>query len=284
MSILVDTVEDQVVDLNQGVESDPKPQEEAPAQDQAAEPELPEKFQGKSLADVIEMYTNLESEYGRQGNQLGEYRTMTDRFLTIEEKRLDDLQKSGAPQPEEIKIDPTEFLSDPTRVMNEYYEQRKSQDTAYQALENRLNQLEGQLGQVQVAQTYEDVDQITADPQFHAWVKASPHRQGIAVNAIQNRDANSLSFLLSEWKERQALLNQGQPAQEQDPLQTQQQQEIQAAQQVSTETGSTGNATSSNKPRFSRAKLVQLKINNPDEYERMNDQIVLAYHEGRVDD
>lgn len=297
MSILVDTAEETTVSLDDGVLSDKQPQAEeqtlaeqakaeTPAVDQAPDGfQMPEKFKDKSPEEIAKSYVELESFHGRQvndlSNEVSHYRNLTDRFLSIEEKRQNDLQSAG-PQTQEIEIDPAEFLQNPRRVMDEYYESRKAQDTEYKVLENRLNQIEGQLGQASMHQAHPDAQQVFASPEFAQWLQSNPQRAMLAQSAVQSGNTDLATYLLSEYKERQSL---SQPSQvvTQDPLAAQQQNEIQAAQEVSTETSSTGNTAGESKPRFSRAKLVNLKINNPDEYERMNDQIVLAYHEGRVD-
>ena len=45
---------------------------------QAPSVEVPEKFRNKSLEDIIASYKELESQYGRQGQELGELRKVAD--------------------------------------------------------------------------------------------------------------------------------------------------------------------------------------------------------------
>ena len=51
---------------------------EAPEQEEEPQSELPTKFQGKSMAEVVSSYENLEKELGRKGQELGELRKLTD--------------------------------------------------------------------------------------------------------------------------------------------------------------------------------------------------------------
>ena len=48
---------------------------------QSQEPELPSKFKGKSITDIVSSYENLEKELGRKGQEIGELRQLTDQIL-----------------------------------------------------------------------------------------------------------------------------------------------------------------------------------------------------------
>ena len=50
-------------------------------QEQEEEHELPKKFQGKSATEIAEAYDNLEKELGRNGQEIGELRKLTDSYL-----------------------------------------------------------------------------------------------------------------------------------------------------------------------------------------------------------
>jgi len=275
MTILVDH-EDVTVDLNQGVESDHK----TPGEQEVATPTsvVPDKFAGKSVEEVAAAYTNLESELGRMRNELGDYRTMTDRFLSIEEKRVADL---GQEQAEEFTIDPTDLLANPEKVLNEYYEHRSAADPHNRELQERLDRIEGQVGQSSIEARHADAVTITNDPEFQNWVGSNAFRNRIAAEAVQNRDVDALDYLLTEWKDR----NPGAASNEAtgDTVSQAQQNEVRRAQSVATESSSSGNTGNTGK-RFSRRKLVELKIRNADEYAARSDEILQAYAQGRVDD
>jgi hypothetical protein len=270
MTILVDTLDEEPIDLNQGVKSTQEPQDKQ-ATDKVDT--IPEKFKGKTAEEIAASYTALESEIGRMRNELGDYRSMTDRFLSLEEKRVADLGKAGA---EDFEIDPTDLLANPEKVLDEYYEHRRGSDPAYTELQSRLDRLEGTLGQSTLQQHHADAVEITSDPKFQTWLGANPYRANIAQQAIQNQDASALDYLLTEWKERQGTQS---PAES-----TQQPSETEAARSVATESSSSGNASETTQERFSRRKLVQLKMRNPEEYSAMSERILLAYAQGRVDD
>lgn len=279
MTILIDPAEEITVDLNQGVESDPA----TPVKGVTADPivstkelddfTVPDKFKGKTAEEIARSYVELEKHQGNLNNQLGDYRSMTDRFLSLEEKRVADLESAGA---EKFEIDATDLLANPEKVMDEYFEHRRAQDPAYTELQTRLDRIEGQVGQTSIQGRHADAAEVTNDPAFQAWVGAHPVRAGIAQSAVANKDLDQLDYLLTEWKERQPAAA---------PTATSQQDEISAAQRVATESVSaSGNTSANSDKRFSRRKLVQLKMHNPDEYSAMSDEILLAYAQKRVDD
>ena len=274
MSILIDQ-EDNEVNLNQGVEADA---EQAPAEEVAEEAgfEMPDKLKGKSAEEIAAIYVAEQNYVGDLRNQLGDYRSMTDRFLSMEEKRVADLEEAGA-DASTYEIDATELLSNPEKVLEEFYENRRAKDTAYVDLQERLNRIEGQVGTNALNERHSDAETITADPAFQQWVGAHPVRQSIAQSAVQNRDVDQLDYLLTEWKERNPGTAEASPT-------SRNQNELRAAKSVVTESNSaSGNSSTSGKP-LSRRKLVQLKMNNPDEYSAMSEEILKAYAEGRVID
>lgn len=246
---------------------------EAPQVEDKPDFAMPDKFQGKSAEEIAKSYMELESYKGELTNQLGDYRTMTDRLLDLEEKRSTDLEKGGA---EEFEIDPTDLLANPKEVMDRYYEQRKAEDSAYTELQARLDRIEGDTREQQFSAKHTDAGVITNDPRFLEWIQANPVRQNIAATAVQNQDYDSLDYLLSDWKERS-------PAQAETQTSNRKANELKAAAQVTTESSSSGTPAKSGKV-YSRRKMIELKLNDPDEYRLRAAEFTAAYTEGRVTD
>lgn len=278
MTILVDNPDEIEVSLNQQTEAKPEPQnidseQQADERAEAPESRIPDKFKGKSPEEIIDMYTNLESQYGRLTNDLGEYRSMTDRFLALEEKRVADL--GNAAQEDDFHIDPTELLANPEKILEDFYQRRLANDPNVQGLAERLERIEGHVTQSTLQEKHPDAADIANDQRFRDWVGASGFRTRTIQQAIANKDTEALSYLLDEYKSQPDY---GQ-AQETDT----QQSETETARRVSSESSSTGSAVNTAK-RFSRRKLVELKMKNPEEYAARSNEILKAYAEGRVDD
>ena len=90
------------------------------------ESELPEKYRGKTAAEIAEMHRNAESELGRRSNELGQYKKLTDELLDL--KRREDLAKGGADEEETEEplpaISSSDLLEDPTSAISKLLEAR----------------------------------------------------------------------------------------------------------------------------------------------------------------
>lgn len=271
--ILVDLPEEGK-DVNNQVEVEQVEREvEAPQEDKPSF-DMPDKFKGKSAEEIAQAYVNAEKRLGEVNNQLGEYRSMTDRLLDLEEKRVSDLEKGGATEVESFDIDPTELLANPKEVMDRYYEQRLAQDENYRSLQERIDRIEHQSIEQQFAEKHPDAADRFNDPKFIEWVQTNPYRANMAAQAVNNQDYNGLDYLLTDYKERSNA------APTKDDRKAK---EVQRAAQVATESSSSGTPASSNKV-YSRRKIVDLKIRNPEEYRMRAAEFTQAYAEGRVTD
>lgn len=267
MSLLVDPAKENDIEQN------PAPKDQEPTGFA-----VPEKFKGKSAEEIARSYVELEKDSGRLRNELGEYRSLTDRLLQLEEKRVKDLEGAGGKAEGDFDVDPAEFLSNPRETLSKWYEYQKKKDPEYRAIQERLNRVEGHVGQQTLKSKHSDAEQITSDPEFIEFVKAHPVRVSIAQRAVQGQDIEALDYLLTEYKERKVVPKE--PERKENS-------EVSAARRVATEKASSGSPAN---PRpggdkvFSRRKLIQLKISNPEEYSSMQDEILLAYAQGRVVD
>jgi len=257
-----------------------EPQSKSPATKEAESFEVPEKFKGKSAEEIAKSYIELEREFGRVRNDVGEYRSLTDRLLAIEEKRVSDLEGAGGKAADsDFTIDPTELLTNPRETLEKWYEHRVKADPVYQKNQERLDRIEGQYDQKEITSAHPDAADITNSPEFHSWVQEHPVRLGIARTAVEKRDITSLDYLLTEYKSKKGTTTEPEPKKQDS--------EADLARRVVTEKASSGSPTSTRftgTEVFSRRKLIDLKIRNPEEYSAMQDRILSAYAEGRVTD
>lgn len=261
--------EEYLLDLTKG----PDKAEEAPAQiaGQNEEDDLPEKYRGKSLKDVIEMHRNAESALGRAHNEVGQVRRLADELLGI--NRATARPTSETP-PARKQLTPDEILTNPEQavvtVAKEVADQRAL------AGEERLARMEYELSLAKFEQKHPGYLATMNDQGFQSWVTASPYRQRLAFGATQG-DFGAADELFSLYSERQqASLA---PEEPNDP-----QAAARKAGMVRSGGSVAGRAAGnkSDKPIWSRAKLLDMRVNNPDEFERLQPQILAAYAEGRV--
>lgn len=265
---LIDPIEDPKVDENGHIVEEDEQLTEEPQ-----EPQLPDKFKGKTAQEIAEMYLNLEKDHGRLANEVGETRKLVDRVL--------DMQSSNQPQPQGQvddgdDIDAADLLNDPKGTLEKVLARREAK--LKEDYEARIRQIEGHLGVQQLQSKHGDFQQITNDPEFLEFVQANPYRSRIAQNAVQNGDLEAVDYLITEWKDRRgsaapsaAEAKPGKP----DPLQ--------AARRASLESSGSGESRSNQKI-FSRQEIIKTRLYD---YEKYSDpayqaEIMKAYAEGRV--
>ena len=86
-------------------------QEQEAEQPQQEEPTVPEKYQGKSLEEVVQMHQEAEKLLGRQSSEVGELRKVVDDFIT---------SQSQQPAPQQLvePEDDIDYFTDPQAAVN----------------------------------------------------------------------------------------------------------------------------------------------------------------------
>lgn len=227
--------------------------------EEAIENDVPEKFQGKELNDVVNSYKELEKELGRKNNEVGELRKLTDDFLK---------QQLEPTTEKENQIDLDEFLENPS-------------ESVTKAVDNnpRIAALEEQLKQAQIAESQKGFQDKHPDWQttlqsdgFQSWIKGSAVRQRMFEQANSQYDFQVADELWSLYGELKGAATE-------QAEKTASVKRKKALKNTSGERGSTGEVS---KKVYRRSDLIRLKIEDPNRYSEMSDEIMLAYTEGRV--
>jgi hypothetical protein len=233
--------------------------EQVEAAKEESKPSIPEKYQGKSVDEIIKMHQEAEKLIGKQAQEVGEVRKLADDLIK------QNLQSTNKPVVEEPEVD---FFEDPQKAIRKTVEQHPDVLAAKQASQEfkRMNI------QQKLAQTHPDFQQVVQDAGFAEWVKASPVRLSLYAKADGEYDFDSANELLSTYKQ----LKQVQTKQVAAVDNTARQQSLKAA---SVDVGGTGE---SSKKVYRRTDLIRLKMTDPDRYEALQPEIMLAYSEGRI--
>jgi hypothetical protein len=237
-------------------------QEEEVEQPQPKEPSLPEKYQGKSLEEVVQMHQEAEKLLGRQSSEVGELRKVVDDYIAT--------QTPSAPQQQHVEPeDDIDYFTDPQAAVNRAIENHPKIREAQQYTEQYKKQ--SSLATLQVK--HPDMQTILSDPKFAEWIKASKIRTQLFVAADQQYDADSADELFTLWKERKTVAQQTANVEKQVRKQT-----LRAA--------NTGNARGtgegSRKKVYRRSDIIKLMKTDPERYQALSDEILTAYAEGRV--
>ena len=237
-------------------------QEEEVEQPQPKEPSLPEKYQGKSLEEVVQMHQEAEKLLGRQSSEVGELRKVVDDYIAT--------QTPSAPQQQHVEPeDDIDYFTDPQAAVNRAIENHPKIREAQQYTEQYKKQ--SSLATLQVK--HPDMQTILSGPKFAEWIKASKIRTQLFVAADQQYDADSADELFTLWKERKTVAQQTANVEKQVRKQT-----LRAA--------NTGNARGtgegSRKKVYRRSDIIKLMKTDPERYQALSDEILQAYAEGRV--
>lgn len=241
--------------------------------------DLPEKYRGKSRKELAEMHMNAESQIGRVGNEIGQYKELTDRLLQL--KRSEDLQKGGADPDDiddepEIKLTSTELLDDPTSAVSRLVESKLARQNRQKEKKDAEARLQEQ--QREFATKHPDAESIASNQEFITWIQNSPTRSVMAVNASKG-DLLSGDALLTEWKELQKV------AEENKEENSKESSNISNARRASTESRGASHVSDAPKGKvYRRIDLIRLKLEDPEAYgdESFQREIMQAYAEGRV--
>jgi hypothetical protein len=233
-------------------------------EEQPQEPEVPEKYQGKSVEELVQMHQELEKFSGKQSTEVGELRKVVDDYIQTQ------LSEQQAPQQQQTDDeDDVDFFIDPKTAVSRAIDNHPRIKEA----EQYTAQAKKQAALAQLQQKHPDMEAILQDAKFAEWIKGSKVRTKLFVEADQHYDFESADELFSLWKERNQVVQQTADAEK-------------AARKNAVKTASTGNARGtaegSRKKVYRRADIIKLMKTDPERYQALSDELLKAYSEGRV--
>ena len=188
--------------------------------------------------------TALKKKLGDQGNEIGNLRKIADMQL----------QQQVNQQMEQVEDD---WYADPV-----------SKDVT--ALKGELTQIKQEQALRELENKHPGFRELPKDEAFAGWVAKSQYRTNLYGKA-DNMDFAAADELFTAWEEQQESAN--------SASQQERTNRNKALNNATMEKGSSGG---SRKTYFSRTELINLRLNNPNKYEAMRDEIMQAYAEGRV--
>jgi hypothetical protein len=239
---------------------------ETPEEEQPQQPEIPEKYQGKSVEDLVQMHQELEKFSGKQSTEVGELRKVVDSYI---QTQLSEQQAPQQQQQQDDNDDDVDFFVDPKTAVSRAIDNHPKIKEA-QAYTQQYKQ---QATLAQLKSSHPEMEQILQDPKFAEWIKGSKVRTQLFVQADQAYDYDSADELFSLWKERNQVVQQTAEAEK-------------AARKSQVKSANTGNARGtaegSRRKVYRRADIIKLMRTDPERYQSMSDELLKAYSEGRV--
>lgn len=252
------------------------PQTPEPQEGQTATPapapeasEVPEKYRGKSVEEVIEMHRNSESRLGQLQNEVGSLRGLVTDLSQVQRPTVTEQVE----EVESVTVSGEEILSNPTEAVErivqphlDNLEKKKELDAAEAQLLAENAALVSQF----------DIDAIVATPEFQQFASRTPSRQADFNTAATGEGLDQVRAarrLLEDFEDFQK-----QTAQPQTPTPT----PVEQARNVSTESGSVA-APISSKPMIYEADVIKLINTDQAKYRSPSFQAELleAIREGR---
>ena len=229
------------------------------------EEDLPDKYQGKSVQEIVQMHQEAEKMLGRQSSEVGELRKVVDDFIHTQ---LEEKQQTPVQQPVDDDDD-IDFFTDPKSAVSKAIENHPKIKEA----QEYTTQYKKQTALAQLQSEHPDMQDILGDAKFAEWIKASKYRTQMFVAADQEYDYDAANELFSLWKERNQMVKQTAKVER-----TARKQSLKAA----TTGTARGTAERSRKKTYRRADIIKLMRTDPERYQSMSDEIFKAYAEGRV--
>jgi len=273
------TDEDVVVDLfatdeagmpvNPEVEEAPAATNEEPKKDEGTDPDLdesiPAKFRGKSAAEIAASYQDLEREFGRRNNELGELRKITDDILKAQ---LTPAQQAAADSDDDLSAD--DLLSNPKEVIAKAVAATLAADPRLKAIEEKEATDIATKKFEAFKAAHPDAKDVMANPAFAEWLNKVPGRADRFMQADANLDWDTANEVISTYKEVHQVSTAEGEANRQDALR-----DVRSA-------PAGAKAGGSKRKIFRKADLERLRDTDPMRYEQLQPVILQAYLEKRV--
>ena len=260
MATLIDERQEDEVETNEE-EVVSQINEEPQVEETPQEDDIPNKYKGKSTAEIVRMHQEAEKLLGRQSSEVGELRSVVDNYI---QTQLD--TNTPATQEPEEDID---FFSDPDKAVERAIKNHPS----IKAAEAQTQQYKQQTAQSHLQQRHPDMQEILQDGKFVEWIKGSKIRTQLFAQADTQYDYEAADELFTTWKERQQVVGQTVANEK-------------ASRKTAVKNASAGNAKGSGEAAsrkvYRRSDIIKLMQTDPDRYLSLSDEIMQAYQEGRV--
>lgn len=235
---------------------------EPPVQETPPAEVVPDKYKGKSAADLVRMHQEAERAIGRQGQELGDLRRVVDDILV---KQSEIITKKEPPQ----EVD---FFADPKAAVAQTIESHP----VVAELKQHTAAAKKASSQAELLRRHPDAYDLIGDEDFIKYATATPTRKALLQQADRNMDVDAADELFSSYKERKNLLQQ--------TVQSERQARSSTVQAASTGSSRVSSEQGSTKKKYRRADIIKLMREDPDRYAALAGEIRKAYSENRVID
>lgn len=237
--------------------------EQEPVEAEPEVDELPDKYQGKTPAEIAKMHQEAEKLLGRQSSEVGELRKIVDDFVKTQLATQETAKQPVEPEEE------VDFFVDPQRAVQQAIENHPKLREAEQV----SSEMKKAKALAELQSMHPDYGDVLQDAAFGEWVSKSKVRLKLFQQADQGYDTDAADELISTWKERQQYT--------QNMVANEKQERKRQVKSASTGSAQ-GSGEAPSRKIYRRADIIKLMQKDPDRYMSMADEIGQAYAEGRV--
>ena len=230
-----------------------------------SESEIPAKYAGKSMAEVIKMQQEAESLMSRQADELGQQRKLMQSLMDAQNKTTE------TTPPEEPVAQEDNFFDDPVNAVNKAIENHPD---VIKAREERMGNVQ-QHNLDSLDKAYPDWQETVKDSGFQKFIGDSNTRTEMFRKA-DTEYRSDLAIELFDWYSQTKMSGATQEAVAKEKSNIEK-----AMKQTSSETRSSGDSVGGKKV-YRRTDLINLQVTDPNRYAALADEIQSAYAEGRV--
>jgi|APGre2960657404_1045060.scaffolds.fasta_scaffold51431_1 hypothetical protein len=249
--------------LNDMVKSDnlEEPKVEEKVETKPIEEEVPDKYRGKSLKDIVAMHQEAEKLIGRQGSEVGDLRKIVDDFIKTQTTKNSEV--------DEVATTDEDFFIEPKSAVNRAIDNHPAiKEAQHASLSMKRADTVSRL-----KQEFPDAMEVVQSPDFAKWIEGSKVRTELFVRAETQYDYDSAKELLENWKERQTLSKKVT-----DTSKVDRDQQLKAA-DIGNNNGASETVA---KKKYRRQDIMKLMTTDPDRYDAMSNEIMEAYRDKRV--
>ena len=244
----------------------PEKKVQAPAEQST---ELPEKYRGKTAAEIAEMHRNSESRLGQLQNEVGQLRGLVSDLSVLQRPSVD----SSTDVEESVDVSSEDLLADPVSAVRKIVQpdfdkrDRKAQATTTETLVQTEN--------AALLQDFGDIDAIVSTEEFQKFATRTNSRK-MDFNTAANGEG------LDQVRAARRLLEDYKDFQEQAAPKNQEPTPTEKARSVATQRSNTG-APISTKPQIFESDVIALINSDPAKYRSPSYQseLMAAIKEGR---
>lgn len=199
------------------------------------------KYEGKTVDDLIKMHKNAESLIGRQSQEIGSLRRVSDQLLDLK-RPTTETKREEVRQP--VTVDT--LLADPEKALHSAV---ASSDVARrtETAETRLNALEASITKERFVTKHKTFESDLQDPEFITWTKGNKVRAALGQAASQE-NYEAADNLWEMWDEHKTLTGK-----------TKQKSGTTATKHVPSGSRPAPSENTDSTPTYSRAKLMELR-------------------------